>query len=183
MASLILFPLIGVCILFKKKETISLKKMIFLLIVLIVIALIGLSLAGSFISESRYNAYNYSEKEMATSTYLMIVFISGVSIKKYKELKALNPIYDVFIKVLPFGLIVLPLQLYYSIFYRCLLFFLPMIFGLIPGLIEVYGHKTRRNFAFNLFIQYTLYFYLIYKVLLFFYLISNNGIPYVNQLF
>ncbi len=113
MASLILFPLIGVYILFKKKETISLKKMIFFLILLIMIALIGLSLAGSFISGSRYNAYNYSEKEMATSTYLMIVFISSASIKKYKELKALNPIYDVFVKVLPFGLIVLPLQLYY----------------------------------------------------------------------
>lgn len=181
-SSVILFPCILTVYLMRNQKNISWKKILFWIANFSIVSVAFLKFSSGLISSSKYGIYN-QESSIAWPTYLIILFVFTLSLFKYKEMVLTNPFNKTLILILPIALIIAPLQIQFPILYRMLLFFLPVLYTLIPSLIVVLRFKKIDQF-YNLIIQLVLVLYLATRLYVFFQTeIYSSGIPYINSLF
>lgn len=183
-SSVILIPIIFIVYMIDKKSKFSILKLISMIIILTLIFLFSIAIIENLIEGTRYEAYLYNEVIiLAWGTYL-ISFISFIfSLIKYKELIKLNQINKVLVIVLPISLSLIIVQINFPIAYRMVLFFIPILYIIIPDIIRSYKIKTTKDFIYFP-IKIGLFLYLIYRLYIYFTLeIISVGIPYQNMLY
>ena len=181
-SALILFPIISVHFIINKRKNISFKKLIFYVCSLSIITVVLMWLAKPIIMNSNYHIYN-NEGGIALQTYIMILILFLLSVLKYKQMVNINKFNKTLITILPIGLIILPLQMEYSILYRMVLYFLPIIYSLIPPLIRSLSITSIKKIHY-FFIKLGLVLYLILKIIIFFTVeVKSAGLPYINMFF
>lgn len=176
-SSVILLPCILLVILLKKQVKFNWKINLLLVFLFSMITIGTFKIFFGLIASSKYGIYDQSSS-IAWPTYIVIFIVFLLSVAKYKSMIELNSNNEVFIKILPMGLMVAPLQMEFPILYRMLLFFLPIVYILVPSLIKVYQMKRINQFIYPC-IQFLLCFYLIIRLYVFFTIeIYSSGIPY-----
>lgn len=183
-SSIILIPIIFIVFTIEKKSKLNLSKLISLLLIFILFFLLSINIIESLLKGTRYEAYFYNEEIMlAWGTYLISFITFIFSLIKYKELIQLNKFNKVLVIILPISLTLIIIQIYFPIAYRMVLFFLPILYLLIPDIIRTYKINSTKKLIY-LPIKLGLFSYLIYRIYIFLTLeINSVGIPYKNMLF
>lgn len=81
---------------------------------------------------------------VAWSTDLAIIIFSAICFANFKQLKNTSGLNEVLMMALPVGIICIPLQFNISVMYRMLLYFLPIIYSLIPSIIKSYSNNKNK---------------------------------------
>lgn len=181
-SSIILIPVLLVNIIIDKKEQMDVKKLVFLVTSIFLFSIIIINMFSTFLTSGKYYVYS-NNGGIAVGFYSFSTVLFLLSIKKYKQLIELNPFNKTLITSLPISIVVLPLQMKYSILYRLLLFFIPIQVALLPDLFKVYRVKKNKNISY-LMINIFLILYILDQILVFFsQYIYEVGLPYGNVLF
>ena len=117
------------------------------------------------------------ESSVAWGTDAAIIVFGILCFKKFNQLKQLSEINETIIIALPVAFICIPLQMNMSIMYRMLLFFIPMIYSLIPSIIKCYSDsKINLKSTVVILISYGYMFSKVYSFL-------TEEIEYLNDYF
>jgi hypothetical protein len=182
-SAIILFPLIIMCVLLDNQK-LSMKRLSVYMMLNVGLIVVLMIVASRFVGATKYSIYS-ADEGVALATYLMYIVVLFLGFYRYKNLVASNPFNRTLLISLTTGLFCLVLQLKYSIAYRMLLFYQPIMFALVPGLMEEYNiFSFRKNGAYFL-INLGLFAYLI--LILYKFLtagaISYGLYPYINTFF
>ena len=144
-SALIIFP-VGMVYLCKKHiKLFNLKKLWILIGAIMLLSFVGISLIKSLIEGSKYVIYA-GEGSIAIPTYVMFSTICFLTYHYYDELEAKDDhVVELLIYTLPIGLIILPLQFKYAILYRMLFYIHPILYGLMPYILEVNNQIRMQN--------------------------------------
>lgn len=134
--SIILYPIIIMCVLLDNKKFSVGKLSLYLLLDATFLFLL-MGVASTLVKGSKYAAYDATQG-VAAATYLVFVLVLILSFARYKNLVEKNPFNRTLLIILATGLLCLVMQLQYSIAYRMLLFYIPITFALISELMEEY---------------------------------------------
>lgn len=181
-SAIILFPAIAISYLVNNKNKVNIKKLILYIVGIAMISVVSLEILSPYINNSKYHVYN-EEHGIALQTYIIIFIVFILSILKFRDMIKVNSFNGTLITILPIGLIILPLQMEYSILYRMILYFLPIIYSLIPSLLKVYSIRSINTFYYFP-IKIGLASYLLIRIYIFLTIeLKSAGIPYINYLF
>ena len=182
-SSLILFPIIVMCILLDN-EKFSIKKLSLFIILDVVLLFILMNVSSSLVNGSKYSVYNSTEG-IALGTYSMFLIVLFLGFFRYKNLVARNQFNRTLLITLATGILCIVMQLHYSIAYRMLLFYQPIMFALVSQLMEEYQIFSFRKNG-GLFLVYIGLF--AYLVLIVYKFLSVGAVayglyPYINKLY
>lgn len=182
-SSLILFPIIIMCILLDNKMF-TIKKLSFYIVLDAIFLFILMAVASNFVSGTKYSVYTATQG-VAIGTYSMFFIVLFLSFFRYKNLVARNKFNRTLLITLATGTLVVVIQLRYSIAYRMLLFYQPIMFALVSELMEEYKIFSFRKNGALLFIYIGLFTYLAVIVYKFFSFgaVAYGLYPYINRLY
>jgi len=182
-SALILFPIIVMCILLDNNKF-SLKKLSFYITLDVVLLFILMSVASSLVSGSKYSVYSSTEG-IALGTYSMFLIVLFFGFLRYKNLVARNQFNRTLLITLATGILCIVLQLRYSIAYRMLLFYQPIMFALVSQLLEEYQiFNFRKNGGlFLIYLGFFTYLGIIVYKFLSVGAVSYGLYPYINKLY
>ena len=115
------------------------KSLVVLLVVLGTVITIAMFGVINMIALRTSNFVYVGDSSVAWGADFAIIVFSILCFAKFNQLKQLAEINEIFMMALPVGIICIPLQWNMSIMYRMLLYFLPVIFALIPSIIKCYN--------------------------------------------
>lgn len=99
-----------------------------------------------YIGESRLLAYSNQAGDISYGTMLAVtLFMSMVAIR-YNDIVAMNPYNRFMVVYLSTFFLVVPVFYYYPIAYRLFLFYLPVLYFLIPSILKCCAPLHRKNF-------------------------------------
>lgn len=146
-----------------------------------VMAFVLLWLAEAAIGGTAKGVYLSDEHAVAWGVYLAAAVFSGLALWKYAPLTDLHPLNRTLIFALPVCLVVLPLQYRMPVMYRLNLYFLPILFALLPSLLKVCG-ESRRPLE-RAAVALCAYGYMLLRLSAFFTEELPSVGPYVSRLF
>ncbi|MFC4025133.1 EpsG family protein [Oceanobacillus longus] len=179
-AAIVLFPVIAIVKIIENRAKFRPSKLIFFIIILSGIFLLSINIIEVFISGTSYELYiEYKEGAVALGTYIVIIISFVLSLIKFNDLVEINPYNKILVVILPIGLSLYVLQANFSIVYRMVLFFLPILYVLIPDLIRTFRINRTKELI-KLPIKIGLFSYLIYRIYSFWAIeIDSVGVPYI----
>lgn len=183
-AASVLLLMIAVVMIIKNKSRFSPIKLITLILSISVVFFILVNYLNVFIRGTRYEAYiGWQEGELALGTFIIVMICITLSFLRINELSQINQYNRILIIILPVSITIIVLQFNYPIFYRMLLFFLPILYVFIPDLIRAFSIK-KRNDLIKFPIKLGLFAYLVFRIYSFLTLeINSVGLPYFNIFF
>ncbi|WP_170169110.1 EpsG family protein [Mesobacillus subterraneus] len=180
-SSVILLPMIAISMMLRKKM--SFTRLIIWVLLTTILAFISINVVETIIGNGKYYVYINYKEGIALQTYLIIFIVFLLSVYKYRELIEINSFNKTLITILPLAFVIIPLQLKYSILYRMLLYFLPIVYTLIPSLLKAYSVRNFNSIYYAP-IKIGLITYLVLKIYIFINVeLASAGLPYVNVLF
>ena len=120
------------------------KSLLFALIGLGIIFTIAMFGLINRIALGTDKSVNVGHSSVAWSTDLAIIIFSAICFANFKQLKNTSGLNEVLMMALPVGIICIPLQFNISVMYRMLLYFLPIIYSLIPSIIKSYSNNKNK---------------------------------------
>lgn len=184
-AAVILFPIIVLVALIENRVKFKPKKLVFLIFLLTSFFLLAINIIDRIIIGTRYDVYlERAQGSMATGTYVIVAISFIISLFKFNNLNKFSSYNKTLIIILPVCLTLIPLQASISIVYRMVIFFLPILYILIPEIIRTFQLRSIKEVIENVPIKLGLFSYLIYRIYDFFSIeINHIGVPYINTLF
>ncbi|MCI9357583.1 MAG: hypothetical protein HFH59_08595 [Lachnospiraceae bacterium] len=162
-SAVILIPICCIEFLTDQKNKLSKHKIIIIEAMAIIFTIIGSSFLNSFMSgSSKYYVYQ-NIGSFAVATNIVAIFVAILYLKNFRLLNDSFPVTRVMGIILLSIFLIIPLQIQYSIMYRMILFFLPIMSVMIMYIVEIY-RGTRWQYAFQLFMLT----YYIYRIVSFF---------------
>lgn len=182
-SGVILIPVWIVCLLIDKWNQFPIRKLVIYIGLGIIVSIFAIKIVTIiFASSPKYEFYLGEKSSVAWGTDIAVFAIFVLSILKYREMIEINPFNKILILTLPVCLICIPLQYEISIIYRMTMYFMPVLFALIPSLFKCYS-KVRYSVS-SIGIKVVLYGYMVFRTYSFF--IEEGkyiGLPYVSILF
>lgn len=152
------------------------EKLIFFVVVGEVLTIGSLSLVNRIIMHSSKAVY-LGESSLAIGMYAITFVVFVLCLIKYDDIIAVNPINYYLINMMPVCFICIPLQYNISIFYRMVLFFVPIILGIIPSICASYRGRERKISANGLAVIIVTHFYVLSRIVSF----CLEEVPYVGR--
>lgn len=165
-SAVILFPMIFMCYIFDRYSL----KVYFAtqFFILALFCFFSLYLLPVFISGTRLDDYTtFNKGAFSFNTFAVALIIIFLVFNRYRQMITYNSFNRSLISSLPTIFFVLPIFYNYSIGYRFLLFYLPVMFALLPSVFYIYRFRNKCNLLFSPLI-FVLYFYFLLKVFNFF---------------
>ena len=152
------------------------KSLVVILIALGIILAVGMLGLINRIALGTAKSVYVGQSSIAWGTDLAIIVFSILCFAKFRQLKQLAGINEIFMVALPVGIICIPFQWNMSMMYRMLLYFLPVIFALIPSVVKCYngvGESKIKSIA----VVVISYGYLFSQIFSF----ITEGVVYLNK--
>ena len=153
----------------------SKKSVIAILIIFGIVFTISMfGLINKFAINTEKNIYvGYSSVAWGTDAAIIVFLI--LSYVKFNQIRKMAGINEIFMMALPVELICIPLQLNMAMMYRMILYFIPIIYFLIPSIIQCY--KETENKVKYITITIVSYAYLLLQI----YSFITEEIVYLNR--
>lgn len=182
-ASLVLFLIIAVVIIIEKKRLFSRFKLFITISGISFIFLFSIKAFEVFIKMMGYGVYlDWRDGEMAFGTVIIAILSFIIGLTNFSRLYNINEYNKIWLVMLPVCIPIFILQLNFAILYRMLLFFLPIMYILIPDIIRSISIKSSRDFM-KLPIKILLFVYLTYRIYSFLFVeLKHVGVPYISEL-
>lgn len=103
----------------------------------VAIAAFSLTLIYRVVSGSAKAVY-FAESSLSLGVYLTMLVFSILTFRRFWSIASDAPINIILMTLIPTCFLCVPLQLLASAFYRCLLFYIPIVLALIPSIIKSY---------------------------------------------
>lgn len=146
-SSVILLPIIFMCFVFDRYSRRIYFTMQFLLFILF--CFFSFYILPVLLSGSRLDEYsNFNEGAFSFNTFIIATIVIFLTFNRYEQFLSYNPYNKALITTLPTIFIVMPIFYNYSIGYRFLMFYLPVVFALLPSIFYVYRFKLKSNLIF-----------------------------------
>lgn len=175
-SAIIMIPVLVFSFLLDNKERMSKQKILFYTVLSMAGTIGSFSIIQSiFAFSGKYYVYQ-NAGEVPVGTLICTLFVLYFSYKRFRKLIEEHKNTRILIITASLTLIVFLLELQFSIMYRALLYFIPVLFILLTYLQEVYK-KSNTRYIIKVFATV----YLIYQIYVFFTdVVQYIGIPYVS---
>ncbi len=120
-----------------------------------------------YMTSFRLAAYNENDGSFSLNTFIVASIILFLTFNRYNAFVKYNRYNQVLIAILPTIFLILPIFYNYPIAYRFLLYYLPVIYLLIPSILHIYKPKTYNDLVY-LPLLFMLIIYIIIKLYKFF---------------
>lgn len=152
------------------------EKLIFFVLIGEILTIASTSLVSRIVLHSSKAAY-LGESSLAIGMYSITFVVFILCLVKYDEIVAVNPINYYLINMMPICFICIPLQYNISIFYRMVLYFMPIILGIIPSICVSYVSKETKMNVNGLAVIIITHFYILSRIVSF----CLEEVPYVGR--
>lgn len=152
------------------------QKLIFFVLIGEVLTIAATSLVNRIVMNSSKAVY-LGESSLAIGMYSITFVVFILCLIKYDEIVAVNPINYYLINMMPVCFICIPLQYNISIFYRMVLYFVPIILGIIPSICVSYRSKEKKMDANGIAVIVITHFYILSRIVSF----CLEEVPYVGR--
>lgn len=142
------------------------QRLIFFVVIGEVLTIAATSLVNRIVMNSSKAVY-LGESSLAIGMYSITFVVFILCLIKYDEIVAVNPINYYLINMMPVCFICIPLQYNISIFYRMVLYFVPIILGIIPSICVSYRSKEKKMNANGLAVIVITHFYILSRIVSF----------------
>lgn len=146
--AVIMIPVLMVVFIVYNSNQYKKTLIVFLIIMGSILTIASLGLINIIVLGMGEKNIYVGHSSVAWGTVFAIIVFLILSYKKFDQLKRISGINEIFMMALPVALICIPLQLNISIMYRMFLYFLPVIYSLIPSIIKCYKDTEKKEIYF-----------------------------------
>ena len=164
-SAIFLLIMLAFYLLFNKLGKINYWSVYLLFLALLFIA--SFFVLPGLLSSHRLGVYNENEGEFSLNTFIVASIVIFLTFNRYKAFVDYSRFNKTLIAILPTIFFVLPIFYNYPIGYRFLLYYLPIVFLLLPSIFYIYNPVLKKNLIYFP-LLFALSFYVVIKIYLFF---------------